>query len=39
MVLTVLGAQPKFDARWNGPIAHALRAIASEASRRLGPPV
>jgi len=38
MVLTVFGTQALFDARWNGPIAEALRNVASEASRRLGPP-
>ena len=39
MVLTAFGTQPLFDARWNGKVAQTLRAIASEASRRLGPPV
>lgn len=38
MVLTAFGTQPVFDARWNGSIAETLRNIASEASRRLGPP-
>lgn len=39
MVLTAFGTQPHFDARWNGQVAVALRNIAAEASRRLGPPV
>lgn len=39
MVLTAFGTQPLFDARWSGKVAQTLRAIASEASRRLGPPV
>jgi DNA-binding IclR family transcriptional regulator len=39
MVLTAFGVQGVFDAHWNGPVANALRAVASEANRRLGPPM
>lgn len=39
MMLTAFGVQGVFDAQWNGPVANALRAVAAEANRRLGPPV
>jgi DNA-binding IclR family transcriptional regulator len=35
-VMTLLGPETQFDVTWDGPLAAALRAAASEASARLG---
>jgi DNA-binding IclR family transcriptional regulator len=36
LVITAMGPEGSFDARWDSPIAGALRACASDLSKRLG---
>jgi DNA-binding IclR family transcriptional regulator len=36
LVITAMGPEGTFDARWDSPIAHALRDCAGGISKRLG---
>jgi DNA-binding IclR family transcriptional regulator len=36
LVITAMGPEGTFDARWDSPIAHALRDCAGAISKRLG---